>query len=316
MIHRPIDLAALDCNFANRSGASDNRYDPNRMTGWLPPDYSAHGPAIDSLFWWIAGITLFFALLVHGLLAAAMIRCRRQRQAKASGNAGDARLELVWTIVPAVILLLLANASERVWGEYRNANPASDADVATILVIGQQFKWNIIYPGPDGKAGRYLAFPKITDTAWPHRADDTTHLFRGVPGPASLPPVEARQAIDDFISQSDPSFQLGRDFSDPAAADDDVDDATGRTLYLPLNRPVKIQLMSRDVIHDFYLPDFRTQLYAVPGLTGTLTLTPTHLGPAGELICGQLCGTGHSQMHTDVVVLSAEEYRRRFEAAH
>jgi cytochrome c oxidase subunit 2 len=133
-----------------------------------------------------------------------------------------------------------------------------------------------------------------------------------VRGPASLAPAEAQQAIDDFISQSDPAIQLGKDFDDPDGTDDDVDDATGRTLYLPLNRQVRILVMSRDVIHDFFLPDFRTQLYAVPGLTGTLALTATHAGPAGELICGQLCGTGHAQMHTDVVVLPEEEYARRF----
>ncbi|MBV8781646.1 MAG: cytochrome c oxidase subunit II [Phycisphaerae bacterium] len=283
---------------------------------FLPPDDSLHGPAIDRLIHWIGWITIATVLLVHGLLAIAMVRFRLGNESASRHVRVNVKLEWVWTIIPAAILLSLAVASEHVWGQYRASSFNADPKAATILVIGQQYKWDIIYPGPDGKLGRYLVFPKLTDVAWPHRPEDHSHVFHGVPGPASLPSAEAQRAIDDFIAQPDPGFQLGKDFSDPDGADDDFQNSIGRTLILPSGRPVKIILMSRDVIHDFTLPNFRTQLYAVPGLVGTLSITPTHSGACGELICGQLCGIGHALMHADVQVISADEYHDRFEVAH
>jgi cytochrome c oxidase subunit 2 len=241
---------------------------------WLPANYARHGAAIDLLFDWVLWITVAAVVIVHVLLVGFAIRYRhgaapgRRRMIQAS-----ARWEVIWTLIPAIILGGLALASARVWDAYRYTG--DDADVANILVIGQQFKWNIIYAGKDGKFGRYLVFPKPTDRVWPHRPQDTHYQFMGVPGPSSLPYAQATAAIDAFVSQEEREFQLGKDFSDLAGADDDFEDALGRTLYLPVNRPVKISVMSRDVIHDFYLPNFRVQVYAVPGMVNSVTFTPT-----------------------------------------
>ncbi len=280
----------------------------------LPTNYARHGVGIDSLFDWIFWITLAVLAIVHLALIVFIFRYRRRITRRARFIKGNLRLELIWTIFPTLILAGLAIASANVWDRYRYA--PDDPRTANILVIGQQFKWNIIYPGKDGKFGRYLIFPKPTDAAWPHKAGDPRHIFAGVPGPASLPYAQAVTAIDDFVSQTEPEFQLGKDFSDPAGVDDDYEDALGRTLYLPVNRPVRIEVLSRDVIHDFYLPNFRVQVYAVPGMVNSVTFTPTRTSDGTdhlEAICNQLCGVGHALMKTDIVVLSQEEYHRRFE---
>jgi cytochrome c oxidase subunit 2 len=284
---------------------------------WLPPDYARHGVAIDLLFNWIFWITLAAFAVVHVVLIVFLVRYRRRGDtSKARYVKGNLRLELIWYAIPTIIFAALAVASAKVWDDYRYS--AEDSNAANILVIGQQFKWNIIYPGKDGKFGRYLQFPKPTDAAWPHNPGDTQHLFMGVPGPASLPYVQAVAAINQYISQPGVQYQLGKDMADPAGMDDDYEDALGRTLYLPVNRPVHVTVMSRDVIHDFYLPNFRVQLYAVPGMVGSVSFTPTQtsaaMGPAHlEVVCNQLCGIGHSQMKADIVVLAQEEYHRRFE---
>ncbi len=78
-------------------------------------------------------------------------------------------------------------------------------------------------------------------------------------------------------------------------------------LYLPINEPVKFNVRSADVIHDFWVPAFRLKVDAVPGITTTYNLTPTKLGTF-EVVCAELCGLGHAYMRQTVTVLTAERY--------
>jgi heme/copper-type cytochrome/quinol oxidase subunit 2 len=179
---------------------------------------------------------------------------------------------MAWTLAPAVILALLALFSKQVWDEFRYSPDLTDPNRAKVLVIGQQFKWNIIYPGPDGKFGRYLLFPKPTDLQWPPGPDGKSPEFAGVAGPSSLHYDDAVKAIGQYIDTVNP---LGKDFTDADGKDDNYQDALARTLYVPVDRPVEIQIASKDVIHDFYMPNFRAQLYAVPGMRGQFCFTAT-----------------------------------------
>ena len=172
---------------------------------------------------------------------------------------------MIWTLIPAVILIFIVLVSKRVWDNYR-FNPARDEDTAKILVIRQQFKWNTIYPGPDDELRGTLLYPKTTDLKWPDSPPgDDPWPFPSVPGPAYLPEADARRELNKFIEAKNP---LGKDFSDPAGVDDDWQQALARTVYLPKGRPVEIDLSSRDVIHDFFAPNFRVKLDAVPGSAG------------------------------------------------
>ena len=80
------------------------------------------------------------------------------------------------------------------WDEYRYSPTAEDPNRLKVLVIGEQFKWNVIYPGPKGKIGRYLLYPKPTDLAWPIVPPNKagTIQFPNVPGPAYLPETQAQ----------------------------------------------------------------------------------------------------------------------------
>jgi cytochrome c oxidase subunit II len=89
-------------------------------------------------------------------------------------------------------------------------------------------------------------------------------------------------------------------------------DATGQPivapiLELPINRPVYFKINSVDVIHTFYVPAFRLQEDAVPGITTTLRATPDRLGTY-PVICTQLCGYGHSTMRTTLNVVTAAQF--------
>lgn len=271
---------------------------PGWGSWWLPPNHAVHGVAIDALFTWIAWITGITFILVEAVLIGFLIRYRRRtNKSKAHFTHGHTRLEMAWTIVPAIILAALALASKRVWDDYRYATP--DPNRAVILVIGQQFKWNVIYPGPDGKLGRYLLFPRPTDLEWgdPNyfAKEDAIaaalkagkpapkfkpYLFHGVQGPAFLPYKDAIDAINQYIDTVNP---LGKDFTDPLGRDDDWKDALARELDLPKGRQVEIQLSSKDVIHDFFLPNFRVKLDAVPGMRGRIFFTPQITSKEREL---------------------------------
>lgn len=110
---------------------------------------------------------------------------------------------------------------------------------------------------------------------------------------------------------------LGQDWSDPANRDDIVN--TAGELHLVVNKPVKLLINSRDVIHDVGLPYFRLKMDAVPGLPTSLWLTPTittadmikRTGDRNfvyELVCDQLCGRGHYSMRGRIIVETQKQY--------
>lgn len=235
---------------------------------WLPDDYSTHGKYIDSLFtatFWLCMVT--WALVQIAMIVFLIKYRHRKDRKKAIFTHGNTRLEMCWTLAPAVILAALAVWNKGVWDRFRFNPDLQRDDVAKILVIGQQFKWNVIYPGPDGKFGKYLDFPKPTDKQWP---DGKTR--RGVAGPAFLPYTEAVTAINQYIDAENP---LGKDMLDPDGKDDDWTPQPGREIAIPAHRPVEVQLSSKDVIHSFFLPNFRVKLDAVPGMRGAVSFTST-----------------------------------------
>jgi cytochrome c oxidase subunit II len=96
--------------------------------------------------------------------------------------------------------------------------------------------------------------------------------------------------------------QFAWSFSYPNA-----DDRASGELVLEQGTPVELQLTAKDVIHSFWVPEFRMKQDAVPGIVTKVKVTPTKLGEY-EVICTELCGLGHSVMRAQAVVLSSEDY--------
>ena len=78
-------------------------------------------------------------------------------------------------------------------------------------------------------------------------------------------------------------------------------------LYVPVNRPVRVLITSRDVIHSFYVPAFRLKMDAVPGRYTTLWFEASHPGTF-DIYCAEFCGSGHSRMRGEVVALAPEDH--------
>jgi cytochrome c oxidase subunit 2 len=80
-------------------------------------------------------------------------------------------------------------------------------------------------------------------------------------------------------------------------------------LYVPVGRPVKLILTSRDVIHSFYVPDFRVKMDAIPGRSTQIWFEATEPGHH-TVFCAEMCGAGHSLMRAEVVALADADYER------
>ncbi|MBI3997387.1 MAG: cytochrome c oxidase subunit II [Armatimonadetes bacterium] len=96
---------------------------------------------------------------------------------------------------------------------------------------------------------------------------------------------------------------MGLDPADQAAADD----ITVREIHLVVNRPVRVRLRARDVLHSFFVAAFRVKQDAVPGMTVEISFTPTREGDY-ELACAELCGVGHYIMRGKVKVESQQAF--------
>jgi cytochrome c oxidase subunit II len=80
-------------------------------------------------------------------------------------------------------------------------------------------------------------------------------------------------------------------------------------LVLPEGRPVDFRIETNDVIHSFWVPEFRLKSDAVPGLTTKIRLTPDRIGRY-QVVCAELCGIGHAAMRQNVRVVAPGEYER------
>jgi cytochrome c oxidase subunit 2 len=113
------------------------------------------------------------------------------------------------------------------------------------------------------------------------------------------------------LGKSDPQFvsadnPLGLNPNDPAGQDNIV--VIGDDLHLPVGRPAKMLLRSLDVVHDFWVPEFRAKMDLMPGLQTHFWFTPTRTGTF-EILCAGYCGTGHPQMRGRVIVEPVSEYQ-------
>jgi cytochrome c oxidase subunit 2 len=106
-----------------------------------------------------------------------------------------------------------------------------------------------------------------------------------------------------FIGSDNP---LGIDPQDPNGQDDVVVEAAD--LHLPIDKPVKVLLRSIDVLHDFYVPEFRAKMDMVPGTVTYFWFTPIRTG-SFEVLCAELCGIGHAFMRGVVDVDNEQDYQ-------
>jgi cytochrome c oxidase subunit 2 len=119
-----------------------------------------------------------------------------------------------------------------------------------------------------------------------------------------LPGKDGRLGTSDArnVSSDNP---LGLKPDDPSGQDDIV--IQNDDLHLPVGKSVKVLLRSIDVLHDFYVPEFRAKMDMIPGTVTYYWFTPTRTGTF-EVLCAELCGAAHAQMRSKVIVEEEKDY--------
>ncbi|HEY6062850.1 MAG TPA: cytochrome c oxidase subunit II [Chitinophagaceae bacterium] len=184
------------------------------------------------------------------------------------------KLELIWTVIPAIALTVLVGFGLFYWYKITGNAPK---DARVVEVTGSQFKWEFRYPGNDGILGK--------------------KYFKNI-DPAKNNP-------------------MGQLWDDPANYDDVY--SSGEPLHLVVNKPVKLVIGSKDVIHDVGLAHFRMKMDAVPGTPTTMWFTPRFTSKqmkektgkpdfVYEISCDQMCGKGHWSMRGEIIVETQEEF--------
>lgn len=113
-----------------------------------------------------------------------------------------------------------------------------------------------------------------------------------------------------------PTNGYGIDFNDKNS----WDDIRGEDIVIPVNKSVRFHIISKDIIHSFYIPDFRVQVNAVPGMTNYFQFTPTVTTEEMRdrmndpnynfiMLCNKICGSGHWNMGKKVIVVTEAEYK-------
>jgi len=157
--------------------------------------------------------------------------------------------------------------------------------VAVMLAPGL-WVWNDFVTVPEGAAEF-----EVVAKQW-----EWTYRFPGKDG--KLGTSEIKYINDKNPFGINPKDNNGRD-------DILIDDAE---VHLPINKPVKVLLRSIDVLHDFYVPQFRAKMDMVPGTITYFWFTPTRIGTF-DALCFELCGVGHHTMRGTVVVDSESDFQ-------
>ena len=231
-----------------------------------------HGYWLDSStkMTFILILVIFFA--TQAVLALFMILYRYDKHRKALFYPMNLKLEIVWTVIPLIVFMGLFIDSYITWTKVMEIPPE---DPVVVEVTGMQFNWIARYPGADKKLGK----------------------------------VNVR-----YINQQN---AVGLDLSDPASLDDFV---TGE-IRIPVNRSVLFKIRSLDVIHSVYIPHFRLKMDAVPGMPTQFAFKPVRTTNAMKMetsnawfnfsiYCAELCGRGHYNMKTDVIVDEEDVYEQ------
>jgi cytochrome c oxidase subunit II len=197
---------------------------------WLPPPASTDSAIVDSLFYILLGVAVFFFVLIVTIMTVFVIVFRRREGVEPSQSPShNNALEFVWTAIPILIVCFIFYRGVTGYMDLRT----SPRQAYEIRVVARQWLWMFEYANG-------------------HKDEQ---------------------------------------------------------LHVPVDEPVKLVMRSEDVIHGFYVPDFRVQMDVVPGRYTTIWFRAKEPGEH-NLFCSQYCGTNHSDMFTKVVVHSPGEFEK------
>ncbi len=211
-------------------------------TLFFPENFASFGDAVDGLFYLILWITGIAFILTEAFWLYCLFAFWQKPGVRAHHSDGNHKLEIIWTLIPAAILVLIALLQAGMWREMKmEIPPAGSPDVFEAETAAQQFQWNFRLAGKDGKFG----------------------------------------TVDDVPTVGE--------------------------LHVPVGKKIRMTQRSVDVIHSFFLPNFRVKQDVVPGLAIPVWFDCSKPGRY-PIMCAELCGLGHTKMGATLVVHEVAEF--------
>jgi cytochrome c oxidase subunit 2 len=257
----------------------------------LPVDASSNAPIYDDLFKVLFVISTILFLGIVGLLVFSLIRFRRRPGQRGDGLAieGNLPLEILWTAVPAIVVLFVGIYSYDIYERMGGMVPLNDHSAHLSAAHGGDAMGSMA-----GAMGDGAVMPVSLETS--SGATSTS-----AEGPRVWGGIGPTGSTADALSVDLTAMQFAFIFHYP-----DGDITTGE-LHVPVDRPVELRMKANDVIHAFWVPQFRLKQDVIPGQPTVLTFTATRPG-SYPIVCAELCGPYHGGMRSTVVVHEADGF--------
>lgn len=248
----------------------------NAREFFLPEAASEHGRKTDFLFWLTTAITAVAFVVTHILLLYFAFKYQYKEGNKAHFYPENHKLELIWTVVPAIVLSVLVFSGWKVWSDITTFDPKK-AD-ANIEIMGKQFNWLVRYPGADGKLGKHN-----------YRTIDATNQMG-----MDYTDGANEAVLDDFMPQ-EIHMQKGKSVLLKIRARDVL-----HSVFMPHFR-VKMDAVPGMPTYFMFTPDKTTEEMRTE--TGNPEFNY-------ELACTEVCGNGHFGMRFKIVVDDEDDYKK------
>lgn len=240
----------------------------------MPTASSIHGVVTDKLFWFTTWILIVAFVITHVLIIWFIAKYHYKKGREVAFFAENHKLELIWTVIPAIVLTILIFRGFKTWTEITSPEMKEGTEGVVLEIVGEQFKWSIRYPGEDEALGAH-DFRKITavnplgiDLSDVNGVDDI--LAQEIHLPVNTPVLFRIRAKDVLHSVFAPHFRVKMDA----------------------------------------VPGMPTQFMFTPTITTEEMRTKLDNPKfTYELACTEICGKSHYKMKNKIIVHTKEEYK-------
>lgn len=253
--------------------------------GLLPVAASEEAPWVDGLFNMMMTIGTGLFLLVQGIIILAIVKFRRRPDDNTDGPPihGNVPLEILWTAIPAVLIMVIGVYSFEVYNSMGGLDPMASHESHTM----QAHK---TVPG----AAIAAPLPGEEPQALPQSKSKLLAL-----GVGASPKTQGQEP---YVSVNVLGLQYAWIFTYPKTG------ITSGELHLPAGQEVQLTISANDVIHALWIPEFRLKQDAIPGRETELRFVPEQVGQY-HIVCAELCGSYHGGMKTQVIVHTPEDFQ-------
>lgn len=229
----------------------------------LPVEASINAPIYDELFkiLFIIGLIIFIGMTIAVIYSLFKFRKRKDQYGDGIALEGNLSLEIVWTIIPSIVVLIIGLYSYNIYdrmGGMKELNHSHEMMTSN------------------------------TEKIW-----------------AGISQASNNEVASNNLSVEVSAMQFAFLFNYPKG------EFISGELHVPVDHKVSMKMESKDVIHAFWVPEFRIKQDIIPGQPTILNFTPTKIGKY-PIICAELCGPYHGGMRASIIVEEESDYKDWF----